>query len=75
MSMNTRLELRTKAVRLADLIARAKPAKIRFSSEEQFLQMLGLPQNVVAGRPSCLNIIPTMAGAEAESGVLRLRVR
>ena len=50
MNTNTRLELRAKAARLADLIARAKPAKIRFSSEEQFLQMLGLPQNAAAVR-------------------------
>ena len=50
MNTNTRLELRAKAARLADLIARAKPAQIRFSSEEQFLQMLGLPKNAVAAR-------------------------
>ena len=75
MSMNTRRELRAKAARLADLIARAKPAQIRFSSEEQFLQMLGLPRNAVARGAKCENSRPTMAGAEAESGVLRLRVR
>jgi hypothetical protein len=36
-------ELRDRAAKLADLIVKAKPAQIRFRSEEQFLEMLGLP--------------------------------
>ena len=47
--MNTKMrhELGSKAARLAALIVQAKPAQMRFRSEEQFLQMLQLPQDLV----------------------------
>ena len=42
-----RYESGVRVARLADLIVRAKPVQIHFQSEEQFLQLVGLPQNVV----------------------------
>jgi hypothetical protein len=44
MSRYTQRELLNRAAKLADLIVRAQPAQIWFRSEEQFLEMLGLPQ-------------------------------
>jgi hypothetical protein len=43
MNISMRYELGNIAARLADLIVHARPAQIRFQSEEQFLEMLGLP--------------------------------
>ena len=37
-------------VKLADLIVQAKPARISFQSEKQFLEMLGLQPAVVPVR-------------------------
>ena len=43
MNSYVKRELAARAAQLADLIVKAKPAQIRFRSEEQFLEMLGLP--------------------------------
>ena len=43
MNRKVRHELQNKAAKLADLIVHAKRARIHFRSEEQFLEMLGLP--------------------------------
>jgi hypothetical protein len=43
--------LRVQAVRLADLIASAGPAKMQFGSEEQFLAVIGLQLQPVAVQP------------------------
>jgi hypothetical protein len=50
MNISMRYELGNIAARLADLIVQARPAQIRFQSEEQFLEMLGLPLNPVPTR-------------------------
>jgi hypothetical protein len=50
MNISMRCELGNIAARLADLIVHARPAQIRFQSEEQFLEMLGLPLNPVSAR-------------------------
>jgi hypothetical protein len=47
MNISMRYELGNIAARLADLIVHARPAQIRFQSEEQFLEMLGLPMPLI----------------------------
>jgi hypothetical protein len=47
MNTDTRHELRNKAARLAKLLVQAKPVQMRFRSEEQFLEMLGLQRELV----------------------------
>jgi len=42
--------LTMKIVKLADLIVQAKPARITFKSEKQFLEMLGLQPAVVSAQ-------------------------
>jgi hypothetical protein len=42
MDADTRHELRNKAASLAALLIRAKSARVKFRSEAQFLEMLGL---------------------------------
>ena len=50
MNISMRYELGNIAAKLADLIVRARPVQIRFQSEEQFLEMLGLPLSPVPAR-------------------------
>jgi len=47
MSLFKHLQLSRKAAQLADLIVSGQRASLRFNSEEQFLQMLGLRPEVV----------------------------
>jgi len=47
MNADTRHELRNKAARLAELLVQAKPVQMRFRSEAQFLEMLGLQRELV----------------------------
>ena len=50
MDISVRYELGNIAAKMGDLIVQARPAQIRFQSEEQFLEMLGLPLNTVPAR-------------------------
>ena len=50
MNSYVKRELGDRAAKLADLIVRAKPAQIRFRSEQQFLEMLGLPSGQLQNR-------------------------
>ncbi len=50
MNSYVKRELGDRAANLADLIARAKPAQIQFRSEQQFLEMLGLPSGQLRNR-------------------------
>jgi hypothetical protein len=43
-------ELGNRMAKLADMIVKAKPAQIQFRSEEQFLEMLGLPPGQLQNR-------------------------
>jgi hypothetical protein len=47
MGIFTKLMLGRKVSQLADLIVAARPARIEFASEEQFLEMLGLRREAV----------------------------
>ena len=47
MGIKQRIRLTRQAIKLADLIVQAKPARIQFQSEQQFFELLGLQPKAV----------------------------